>query len=145
MKDCIKTAAIDVWDTIMCLQNEVCTNPGLQVARATEFFMVARNISGSFLWNLRQVNFLAPRILKQILFFFMFAPLYKSVILYVISGSFCRCCITFRVTRSVSIAASYSWGRRHLLVGRSSVLSKFFPDVRHSFTQRGELVRLKLI
>ena len=41
-----------------------CTNPGRQVARATERCTVTRNINGSCVWNLIHFNFLAARILR---------------------------------------------------------------------------------
>lgn len=41
-----------------------CTNPGRQVAVATDFYMVATNICGSSAWNLIFVTFLAPKIVR---------------------------------------------------------------------------------
>lgn len=41
-----------------------CTNPGHQVARATEFCSVAPNILGSLEWNLLCVTLLVLRVLR---------------------------------------------------------------------------------
>ena len=47
-----------------------CANPGRQVARATNFCMVPPNICGPFLCNLLHDAFLAPRILRWLLYLF---------------------------------------------------------------------------
>jgi hypothetical protein len=46
-----------------------CTNPGNQIARATTFPSVARNICGSSGWKLLQVTLLGPGILRWLLDF----------------------------------------------------------------------------
>ena len=40
-----------------------CTNPGCQVAQATEFCTVTANICRSSVWNLLHANLLAPKLL----------------------------------------------------------------------------------
>jgi hypothetical protein len=45
-----------------------CTNPGRQIAMATEFFFtLAPNMCGPSVWNLLYVVLMAPRILRWLL------------------------------------------------------------------------------
>jgi hypothetical protein len=62
--------------TLIYTLQQVCTNPGLQVTRATKFCTVVPNTCGSSAWNLLHVTLLAPRILRWFLVFWkIFAPL----------------------------------------------------------------------
>jgi hypothetical protein len=57
------------WAVVSGTRIQRCTNPGHQVARATEFCSVAPNVLKSLEWNLVRVTLLALRVLRWLLDF----------------------------------------------------------------------------
>lgn len=57
------------WAVVSGTRIQRYTNPGHQVARATEFCSVAPSISGFLEWNLLRVTLLALRVLRWLLDF----------------------------------------------------------------------------
>jgi hypothetical protein len=55
--------------SLLCLDGQVCANPGFQVFVATKFCTVAPNVCGSSVWNFLHVTLLAFRILTLLLDF----------------------------------------------------------------------------
>jgi hypothetical protein len=60
------------WAIVRGTSTQRCTNPGRQVARATELCIMVPNIFGFLVWNLLRMTFLALKVLRWVLVFFFF-------------------------------------------------------------------------